>query len=72
MLVVVVVVDVVVVVVAVVAVVGVLAFFFLEDNHREYRSLPLQAQFDICSFYYVSSLDFFYRLAFLIVSLIHE
>ena len=49
MLVVVVVVDVVVVVVAVVAVVGVLAFFFLEDNHREYRSLPLQAQFDICS-----------------------
>ena len=49
MLVVVVVVDVVVVVVAVVADVGVLAFFFLEDNHREYRSLPPPAQFGICS-----------------------
>ena len=48
MLVVVVVVDVVVVVVAVVADVGVLAFFFLEDNHRESQSLPPLAQFD-CS-----------------------
>ena len=48
MLVVVVVVDVVVVVVAVVADVGVLAFFFLEDNHRESQSLPPLEQFD-CS-----------------------